>query len=58
MTKQVEVADGIEDLIGDELVAVAQTILVENTELVENDGVFQPAAEGRDRFRAGIRLPA
>jgi hypothetical protein len=42
--EQVEVADRIEHLVLDELVAVAQTIGVQHAVLVEHDGVFQPAA--------------
>ena len=50
MAEQVEIADGVEDLVFDELVAVTQAILVQHAEFVEDDGVFQPAAEGQAVF--------
>jgi hypothetical protein len=47
VAEQVKVAHSIENLVFDELVAVTQAILVEDTEFVENDGVFQAATESQ-----------
>src|SRR5512143_377429 len=45
MAQQIKVADGVEHLVFDELVVVAQSVLVEHAELVHDDGVVERAAE-------------
>ena len=42
---QVQVADRVEDLVAHELVGVAQAVVVEDAELVEDDGVVHRAAQ-------------
>ncbi len=46
VAKQIQVADGVEDLVLDELVRVAQTVSVQNAVLVHHDRVVQAAPEG------------
>ena len=50
MAEQIQIADGIEDLVFDKLVAVTQAILVEHAELVENDGILQASAQRQTIF--------
>ena len=47
MAEQVEIADGVENLVFDEFVAVTQAVLVQYPEFVEDDGVFQTATQGK-----------
>ena len=44
---EIEIADGVEDLVLDELVGVTQSVAVEHAVLVHHDGVFEAAAEGQ-----------
>jgi hypothetical protein len=54
VAKQVEIANGVEDLVLHELVFVAQAVLVEHPEIVEHDGIVEIAAE-REIARASSR---
>ena len=47
IAQQVQVTDGIQDLVFDELVLVAQAVLVEHALLVHHDGVLDAAAQGQ-----------
>jgi hypothetical protein len=56
MAGEVEVADGVEDLVLDELVGVAQAIAVEHPVFVHHDGVFQAAAQGQALVAQGFDI--
>src|SRR5512145_2371596 len=43
--EHIEVADGVEQLVADELVREAQALAVQHALLVEHDRVVEPAAE-------------
>ncbi len=43
----VEVADGVEDLVLHELVVIAQAVGIEHLVVVHDDGVVEPAAQGQ-----------
>lgn len=45
MTQEIEISDCVQNLVLHELVTVAQTILIQDTEFVENNGVFQTTAQ-------------
>ena len=50
VAEQIKVAHSVENFVFDELVAVTQAILVQDTEFVENDGVFETATESQAIF--------
>src|SRR5690606_14112197 len=45
VTQQIEVANGVEDLVLDELIFVTKTIFIEHIELIDNDGVVHAATQ-------------
>ena len=50
VAEQVKVAHSVENFVFDELVAVTQAILVQDTEFVENNRVFETATESQAIF--------
>src|SRR5689334_13126824 len=60
MTGEIEVADGIQRLVADELVVVAQAFLVEDAVAIDHDRVVEAAAAGQTRFtqRGDVRQQA
>ena len=47
LANEVQVAHGIQDLVLDELIVVAQAVAVEHLVVVHDDGVVQPTAQGQ-----------
>ena len=45
MTQQVQISHCIEDLVFDEFVLVAQSIFIQNSVIIDNNGVIQTAAQ-------------
>ena len=45
--EQIQIADGIKNFVGDEFIRIAKTIFVENSIVVEDDGVVHAAAQGQ-----------
>src|SRR5262249_29546461 len=54
--EQVEVPDRIEDLVLDELVLVAQPVLVQDAEVIEHDRVVEAAAERQVAGAHGLEV--
>ena len=47
VSDDIQIADGIEDFVADELVGITQTFRIQNVHVVNHDGVVQIAAQSR-----------
>ncbi len=50
VTEQVKIADGIQDLVLHELVAIAQAVFIQHPEVIEYDGIIEATAQGQLAF--------
>ena len=50
ITKQIQIADRVQNLVLHKFIVIAQTVFVQHPKVVENDCVVEPAATGKSRL--------
>jgi len=49
VTQEIQIADGIQHLMLDELIFVTQTVVIEYPVFIKHDGIIEPAAARQSR---------
>ena len=55
-TQKIEISDRVENLVLDELVTVAKTVIINYTKVIHDDGVVQTAAPGESGFLQRLHI--